>query len=157
MEIQGYENYLIYPDGRVWSKKGKGRFLKLHSNRDGYLGATLRKNNKTKYFSVHRLIALHYIPKIEGKDFVDHIDRNRQNNEISNLRWVTKSENGQNVSFCKRNTSGHTYICKDKQNWRFVKQINNKIYSRGFKTKTEALCFKFIFLLKIKCNLIYNE
>ena len=152
MEIQGYENYLIYPDGKVFSKNNN-RYLKQHPNRHGYIMVGLSKNNNSKTSSVHRLVALHYIPKIEGKDFVDHIDRNRQNNDVSNLRWVTKSQNSQNQKKRNTNSSGHSYIVYDNL-WRFKKLINGKLYRRSFKTKTEALCFKFIFLLKIKCNLI---
>ena len=165
MEIQGYENYLIYPDGRVWSKKSD-RYLKQHFYKNHeYLYVALCENNKIKKFKIHRLLALHYIPNPENKPCVDHIDRNRQNNEISNLRWVTISENGQNQKMNKSNTSGHSFIRKVKHKdgnkvyiyWKFQKRINNKWYHRSFKTKTEVLCFKFIFLLKIKCNLIYNE
>jgi len=162
MEIQGYENYLIYPDGKVFSKRSD-RYLKHHIYKNPeYLYVTLCENNKNKKFKIHRLLALHYIPNPENKPFVDHIDRNKQNNEISNLRWATISENGQNQKMNKTNTSGHSFIGIDKHKignnvyiyWKFQKRINKKWYKKTFKTKTEALCFKFIFLLKIKCNLI---
>tara|TARA_R110000803_G_scaffold7673_1_gene24714 strand:- start:53 stop:502 length:450 start_codon:yes stop_codon:yes gene_type:complete len=93
MEIVGFEDYLIYDDGRVWSKNYKGKFLKPLVDNGGYLQVCLCNNGKRKYMRVHRLIALHYMPNPENKPQVDHWDNNRQNNAISNLRWATRSEN----------------------------------------------------------------
>ena len=93
MEIQDYPNYLIYSDGKIWSKYLKGRFLKPSVNSCGYLHLRLCKDGKPKNMTIHRLIALHYIPNPENKEMVDHIDRDRQNNNINNLRWVTHGEN----------------------------------------------------------------
>lgn len=45
---------------------------------------------------VHRLVAEMFIPKVEGKKFVDHIDRDKLNNRVDNLRWVTRKENSLN-------------------------------------------------------------
>lgn len=42
---------------------------------------------------IHRIVALEFLERIDGKDFVDHIDGNKENNIIENLRWVTRSEN----------------------------------------------------------------
>jgi hypothetical protein len=96
MEIEGFENYLIYEDGRVWSKFGKGRFLKPTVNTAGYLNVCLYKDGKQKQMVIHRLVGNAYIPNHENKPEIDHIDRNKQNNNISNLRWVTRSENQRN-------------------------------------------------------------
>jgi len=49
MEIQGYSNYLIYPDGRVWTKKRQGtneRFLKPASQKDGRQHIILTRDGK---------------------------------------------------------------------------------------------------------------
>lgn len=60
------------------------------SRKDGYVRI---KVNKKDYY-MHRLIANTFkIPKLTGSNFVDHIDRNRSNNRIDNLRWVTRQEN----------------------------------------------------------------
>lgn len=45
---------------------------------------------------VHRLVAMMFIPKVEGKKLVDHIDRDKLNNRVDNLRWVTINENQAN-------------------------------------------------------------
>ena len=51
---------------------------------------------KCKTYLVHRLIAETFIPNPENKPCIDHIDRNRDNNDVSNLRWVTIKENAYN-------------------------------------------------------------
>ena len=61
MEIKDYPKYLIYNDGRVYSKK-TNIFMKPHSNEKGYLDYQLSGICKRKQFRVHRLVALHYIP-----------------------------------------------------------------------------------------------
>ena len=96
MEIEGFENYLIYEDGKIWSKKGKGRFLKPFPDCKGYLRVDLRKDGERKHMSIHRLVGNAFIPNHENKPQIDHIDNNRQNNNIKNLRWVTASENQRN-------------------------------------------------------------
>ena len=60
---------------------------------DNYLHVYLCKNGKQKNIKIHRLVAEAFIPKIDGKEFVDHIDGDRQNNNVNNLRWCTQAEN----------------------------------------------------------------
>ena len=71
MEVIGYPDYLIYPDGRVWSKKKcrgiNGRFLKPTSQGKGYLRYDLCLNGIRKPLKIHRLVAIHYIPNPENK------------------------------------------------------------------------------------------
>lgn len=55
-------------------------------------------NGKKKYEFVHRLVALTFLDNPDKLPEVDHIDRNRGNNNIENLRWVSKSENNKNKS-----------------------------------------------------------
>ena len=154
MEIEGYSNYLIYPEGRVWSKKTK-RFLKPGSDKRGYLHVALCKDGKPKTTKIHRLVAEHYIPNDDNKREVDHIDRNKHNNDVTNLRWTTSSENQQNRGIMKTNTSGHKYISAHKVvGYIFVKEINKKSYRKYFKTLKDAICYKYIITLKIKCGLI---
>ena len=150
MEIQGYPNYLIYPDGRVFSKI-TNKFLKHISVTGGYLSVNLIKNlgegTKTNYIS--RLIAIHYISNPENKSEVDHINRIRDDNRIENLRWVTKLENSSNKGMSKNNTSGHKNVMFDinTHRWLYRKTINGIHIKKGFNTITKALCFKFIQIL----------
>ena len=117
MEIQGYNNYLIYDDGRVYNKKFK-RYLKGGKRGSGYLTAGLSKDGKLKQMSIHRLVALAYIPNPENKPEVDHIDRNILNNSVTNLRWATTEEQMRNRDIISNtgfkyiseiNTNGYDY------------------------------------------------
>ena len=147
MEVQGHSNYLIYPDGRIWSKINN-IFLKQSNDKDGYKIVTLNRITS----KVHRLVAMHHIPNPENKPQVDHINRIVYDNNLSNLRWVTPSENRANTGLSKRNTTGHKNVFYDKSKkspWRFL--YSKPYKTKYFKTKTDVICYKFIYLLKIKC------
>ena len=111
MEINDYPNYLIYEDGKVFSKKRK-IFIKPSYNKDGYLKLRLCKKCKYKNFYIHRLIALHYIPNPNNKPEVDHINRIITDNIIENLRWATREEQINNRDFISN--TGEKYITKYK-------------------------------------------
>ena len=53
-------------------------------------------NKKNKLYSVHRLVAIMFIPNTLNKSCVDHIDTNKTNNKVNNLRWTTQQENMNN-------------------------------------------------------------
>lgn len=91
-------NYYISNFGRVYNKRshkitlspeGKGKYAKV-------------KINGRKY-RVHRLVASIFIPNPDNKPFVDHIDGDRYNNRVDNLRWVTSTENNRHLSETTRN------------------------------------------------------
>ena len=155
MEIQNYPNYLIYPDGRIWGKKTQGRkegFMKMKPNHDGYLKLGLTNENGHKKFRIHRLLAIHYIPNPNNYPEVDHIDGDTLNNNLSNLRWCDRSINNRNRKIFKNNKSGFKNISqrKDTGSWKvFYKKYK---VQKCFKTKTEALCYKYIIQLRIKAN-----
>jgi len=120
MEIEGYPNYLIYDDGRVYSKKRK-IFMKP-SLIKGYLSIRLFIDSKRKGFLIHRLVALHYIPNPHNKPEVDHIDINPLNNSISNLRWATRQEQIDNRNVVTN--TGEKYISKHKLNYYQIIKTN---------------------------------
>ena len=70
-----------------------GKSLKHQKCKNGYHRVYLTIEGKRKSFSVHRLVALAYIPNPANKPDVNHMDGNKSNNAKSNLEWVTKSEN----------------------------------------------------------------
>jgi len=162
MEVQGFPEYLIYPDGRVYSKERngwKGGFIKHEIMRDGYLRRRLIKDTKPYRFPVHRLVAQHYIPNPDNLPEVDHIDRNTLNNDISNLRWVDRTIQNRNKGKISRNTSGYkniSYMDKKKL-WKYHKVFNirkpNFIQiQKYFKLKQDILCYKYIMILRIKAR-----
>ena len=149
MDIQGYENYIIYPDGDIYSRY-TNIYLNPDTRKDGYKRVLLCKNGDSERFYIHQLVAIHYIPNPENKACVDHIDGNPSNNNVKNLRWVTKQEN-ENAFRKKRtdNTSGIkniSYFKRDNK-WDYRKQIFGKLIQRSFKTKNEAIWFKFTYEL----------
>jgi len=151
MEVIGYPNYLIYPDGRVYSNKSKV-FLKIFCRNDGYKALTLYNNGRQACKSIHRLVATHYIPNQDNKPEIDHIDRNRGNNNACNLRWVSELENGQNKGIFKNNKCGIKNICycyKSKV-WRYNKVVNKKIFTKASKNKNIVLWCKFAHYLLTK-------
>jgi len=162
MEIEGYPNYLIYDDGRVWSQVSN-RFLKPTVGAVGYLVVGMQNTCVRKLMYIHRLLAIHYIPNPENKPTVDHIDRDRTNNRLSNLRWATSYEQNQNLSarkMLKTNRSGHIGI-SDKYSsngtiaWAYHKtRTGRKRIHRQFPSKIDAICYKYIALLKIKAGVI---
>jgi hypothetical protein len=75
------------------------RVEKIHPlgiSRYGYYRTGLSKNGKGDRRLVHRLVAEAFIPKEDGKDFIDHINGIKTDNRVENLRWVTPKENSNN-------------------------------------------------------------
>ena len=71
----------------------QGQIIKPGKRTNGYITIGLTKNGKRKTHSVHRLVALHFLEKPEGKDYINHLDADPTNNRVSNLEWCTQSEN----------------------------------------------------------------
>ena len=74
----------------------EGRDLKqeiIKKDHTNYRRVSLSKNSKVQRFSVHRLVAETFIDNPYNKPHVNHIDNNGENNHVSNLEWVTHSEN----------------------------------------------------------------
>ena len=89
--IENFENYNISSFGRVQNNK-TGKIMKLN-NKGGYLHISLVNSQNRKSFKVHRLVALAYIENPENKLEVNHKDKNKDNNHLSNLEWNTRQEN----------------------------------------------------------------
>ena len=91
-EVQGFPNYMVSNTGIV--RNSRGRIMKLRTSYRGYSEVGLRNGGqKQKMLLVHRLVAFAFIDKPNGKDYVNHKDGNKANNDVSNLEWVTQSEN----------------------------------------------------------------
>ena len=109
-DVVGYEGYYQVSNlGRMRSldrkvstgKSGyriaRGKILKPTFGKQNYYTVSLSKDNIQVRKSVHRLVAEAFIPRIEGKDYVDHINANTKDNRAENLRWVTMAENNQHI------------------------------------------------------------
>tara|TARA_R110001632_G_C11040622_1_gene383202 strand:- start:11 stop:466 length:456 start_codon:yes stop_codon:yes gene_type:complete len=145
MDIIGYEGlYKIYSNGDVLGLK-RNKFVKPHLNKQtGYIQIKLCKDSKIKIFKVHRLLGIHFIPNSENKPCIDHINRDRLDNRIENLRWATIQENNCNTTIKKNNKLGHKNICYNKSDNRFRFKItrNEIAHNKYFKTLEDALNYK---------------
>ena len=100
-DIKGFEGYYQVSNyGNIKSltrfdgiRERQGQEIKQNLKYNGYLQVGLRKNSERKFYSVHRLVAIHFIDNPENKPQVNHIDCNKQNNNINNLEWTTSKEN----------------------------------------------------------------
>ena len=120
--IENYDNYAVSSFGRVKNVR-TGIILKARNDKDGYLRINLYDDGVMKTFTVHRLVACAFINNPNDKECVDHIDNNRTNNHISNLRFATANENQHNRKLNSNNTSGIKGINWHKANKKWRAQI----------------------------------
>lgn len=162
VSISGYEGYDINQYGVIrsyWKNcggRGKGMIKmnepvyikKQHYHLSGYLQLQL----KDKTVCVHRLLAIAFIPNPHNFPEVDHIDRNKTNNSLINLRWCDRTTNSQNRGIFCTNTSGTPNVCFDNhcRLWKFSKTVNGITHQKNFKTKEEAVQYAVIYNDKLK-------
>ena len=93
--------YYINREGQVKRvyKNGKETYLKEYVGKNGYATITISYNDtkkKRKKRTIHRILGIYFIPNVLNKPYIDHRDRNKLNNKLSNLRWVSVKENCHN-------------------------------------------------------------
>ena len=94
--IDGIEyNYEVSTKGNVRNMK-TGRIMAQVEKTHGYLYVSLWRNNVGRHFSVHRLVATMFIPNPDNLPEVDHINRDRKDNRVENLRWLSHKKNREN-------------------------------------------------------------
>jgi len=90
-------NYYVLSNGDVitynWKNTGRRAILKPAKDQKGYMRVGLVINGKLTTKKVHRLVASAFLENRYNKPQVNHIDGNKSNNDVSNLEWVTQSEN----------------------------------------------------------------
>lgn len=91
-KISGFDNYSVSDDGEVRNDTTGRIKTKTLNKRNGYYYVDLWQDNASIKRPVHRLVAEAYIGNPSRKPTVDHIDGDRTNNAVSNLRWATFSE-----------------------------------------------------------------
>ena len=100
------KRYLAFPEGLIFNLHGERMVGRV--GRDGYQHGIFNNEN----INHHRIIATLFCERTPGKDYVNHIDGNKQNNRADNLEWVTRSENALHsirMGLQKTNGSGLLY------------------------------------------------
>lgn len=143
--IKDFENYQVSSTGLIKSigrriEKGMfgGKISSYYRHEKilksgvlrGYHHVSLRKDNKTKIFKVHRLVLQTFEPNEDYEKLqVNHIDGDKSNNNLTNLEWCNSQENQlhrYNILYKENKNSNYNYINKIS---------NNKWRLRGFKSK----------------------
>ena len=138
-------NYFINKQGEIYRQNKKDKKFKLLKPRleKGYYRVCLYIDKISKFYLVHRLLGMVFIPNPDNKPCIDHIDKNKLNNDLSNLRWATYKENNDNRDF--KSKTNYFYIYKTKvDTYKVVKALKgtNKIeFTKTFKTLEDAESF----------------
>ena len=142
--MEDYKIIIEYPDYEI-SNLGNCRNIKTKKilkpvlMKIGYMCYKLSYTNedgKRKQITIlqHRLIGTYHILNPNNKPHIDHIDGNKQNNNIENLRWVTRSENLRNQKKAVNKSSIYkgVYYRKDKKKWKSCIEVNKQKKDFGY-------------------------
>lgn len=104
-EMEDYPDYFLTDHGRVFHWTEASGYVELSQRlHRGYLRVNVSKNGETVTLSVHRLVAETWLGKPKGL-WVNHIDEDKTNNKLSNLEWVTASQNRTHGTSIARSTA----------------------------------------------------
>ena len=146
-DIKDYEGlYQISNLGRVkslnYNRTKKEKILKPR-NSQGYLHVTLVKNSKCKGFTVHRLVAMHFIENPNNYPEVNHKDENKQNNKVENLEWCTDKYNKNYGTRTQRASESRKGKCKGSKNER-SRKVQCITTGKKFNTIKEAAEYYYV-------------
>ena len=130
--VNGYANYQVSNIGRVRNVETE-LILESCNSGMGYYQVRLYKDGSRMFLLVHRLVAHAFIENPDSKTCVDHINHDKTNNTILNLRWVSVSENAMNRTK-RQNTSSRfkgVWFNKQRNNWRAQIMLDGKMKRLG--------------------------
>jgi hypothetical protein len=136
--IKDFPNYSVSNFGNIRNDK-TGRVLKQQIDTQGYYKVSLYSDGNSYKKYVHHLVGTMFIPNPENKKCIGHINNNRLNNNIENLRMVSYNENCMNRKLSSKNSSNYKGVTYDKQRnkWLAHIAINGKSKTLGRFDKIE--------------------
>lgn len=130
---------------RIYRKKN----LKVNDNGNGYKCVCLSLNRKRKSCYVHILVAEAFLEKTEGRNYVNHKDFNRSNNNVNNLEWCTQKENIRHSAgnmkkqhFGTKTNTGERYITKRAGRNTYRVSIPKYKIDKSFKNLENAIIYR---------------
>ena len=131
-EIQGYPDYDVSDQGFVLSKN-KMRILRGTVDNVGYPCLNLYCDTVRRHVRVHTLVADAFLDNPKDCKYVDHVDGDKTNNVVENLRWCSNSQNVCNKRKSSNNTSGYKGVWFHRQagKWQVQIALNGMRYSGG--------------------------
>ena len=150
-DIPGYKGlYQISSFGNV--KRGDKVRKTYISN--GYYTLSLYKNGKETHKRIHRLLGETFIPNPENKPYIDHINRDKLDNRLENLKWATTIENSHNHSLYITNKLKEQNIGYSKHHKLYVFRIIRFgiKHTKYFKTLDEAKDYRDKYLQENKIS-----
>ncbi len=134
----------------TYSIRKHPKIMKFGHNQYGHLQLNLTKDKQRKTKMVHRLVAEAFIPKPEGKDYINHKDYDPTNNVVGNLEWCTQKENvrysADRMKHPKKHSTNtgehHISYRKEKRLYRVCYAENGKRTEKLFKNLEEAVAFR---------------
>ena len=146
MDIPGFSRYTIDENCEIIDKE-TGLKRKIYDHSAGYKFTCLQnEERKNKYPLIHRLMAFAYLDNPHNYEYVDHINRNKHMNNISNLRWVTPSENNINRVLVSPKSGVKNIFQRSKKSWEVNIVRNGNRYRETYNSLRKACCGKFIML-----------
>tara|TARA_R110002073_G_scaffold211347_1_gene371679 strand:+ start:58 stop:522 length:465 start_codon:yes stop_codon:yes gene_type:complete len=140
MNFKEYHGYKVWDNGMVIGKNGK--LLRPGINAGGYLLVSIHFNGTRKTYLIHTLMGKLFLPNFDGLPTIDHIDQNRTNNSLFNLKWETRRGQNLNQGMFSSNTSGVkgvSYV-NGLDSWKAsISPSEYKRKTKNFKTKEEAI------------------